>query len=462
MNHILTAVLMLAIPLSAESEKKDKPEAKDIVSFGKDIIVKPGETVEEVVVFAADADVQGPVDGSVVVLGGSAYVNDDVDEDVVAMGSVRLGPNADIKGDAVALGGTLDIDPQARIGGDRTAISLGGLMGDTEWSQKFSGLRAWITDGLFWARPFPPKVGWLWAAAALFLSVYLILALLLPKPVALCVEVLENRPASAFLTGALGLSLLGPIATAFLVSVLGIPIIPLLFLFAAAAFLVGRTAISFYAGRQIARQTGLKFLGQTAGAVISGTLAINILYMVPGVGFAVLSAVSAAAFGAALLALFDALQKEAGTPAVPAAMKSPSAESTALRPPSQADLDLPRAGFWLRLGATVLDALIFFVAAALSQIIVLGVAGWAVYQIGMWSWKQTTIGGIIMGIKGVRVDGAPMDFSVALVRHLSSYLSAMALFIGFFWAGWDPEKQSWHDKIAGTIVVKVPKNQSLI
>lgn len=476
MKRFILAGLIMTVALAARDvHSKDKSEnesAKDIVSFGKDVSIKSGDTVSEVVVFGGTADVQGKVEGSVVVLGGSASVNSDVDEDVVTIGSLRLGPEADVKGDAVSIGGTLDIDPQAKVGGDRTSISMGGVIDDSQWSEKFSGLGQWVSQGLFWLRPFPPRVAWLWAAAALGLTAYLLLALLLPKPVALCVEVLETRPASAFLAGALGLSLIGPSAVLFLMTVLGIPMIPLIFLLAAAGFLVGRSAVSLCAGRQIARQTGLKVLETIPGAVVSGTITIDLLYMVPGVGLAMWSAVSAAAFGAALLALFDALRREAGEPSVPGGMAAAAALSSApsgtalapraLRPPSQSDLDLPRAGFWQRLGATVLDALIFIVAAALSQIIYLGLAGWAVYQVGMWTWKQTTIGGIIMGIKGVRVDGAPMDFSVALVRHLSSYLSAVALFMGFLWAGWDPEKQSWHDKIAGTLVVKVPKNQPLL
>ena len=62
----------------------------------------------------------------------------------------------------------------------------------------------------------------------------------------------------------------------------------------------------------------------------------------------------------------------------------------------------------------------------------------------------------------VRLDGQPMTFSVALVRSLSSFFSAFALFLGFFWAGWDKQRQAWHDKIAGTVVVAMPKGISLI
>ena len=68
----------------------------------------------------------------------------------------------------------------------------------------------------------------------------------------------------------------------------------------------------------------------------------------------------------------------------------------------------------------------------------------------------------MVGIKIIRVDGQPINFAVALVRSLSSFFSAVVLFLGFFWAGWDKDKQAWHDKIAGTIVVKLPKGLSLI
>ncbi|MBW8895733.1 MAG: RDD family protein [Acidobacteria bacterium] len=51
-----------------------------------------------------------------------------------------------------------------------------------------------------------------------------------------------------------------------------------------------------------------------------------------------------------------------------------------------------------------------------------------------------------------------MRFADALVRGLSSVFSVAALGIGCLWMLQDPEKQMWHDKIAGTLVVKVPRH----
>ena len=79
------------------------------------------------------------------------------------------------------------------------------------------------------------------------------------------------------------------------------------------------------------------------------------------------------------------------------------------------------------------------------------------YIIGFTAWKGTTLGGIICGLRVVRTNGADLRFIDALVRGLSSIFSIAALGIGCLWMLNDAERQMWHDKIAGTIVVKVPR-----
>ena len=125
-------------------------------------------------------------------------------------------------------------------------------------------------------------------------------------------------------------------------------------------------------------------------------------------------------------------------------------------------LTLPRASFPLRLGATAIDVIAVAVIALLTPVLTFGVFAWAAYQVALWTWKGTTFGGIVVGVKGVRLDGKPMDLTVAAVRHLASWFSALPGFLGFFWAAWDPEGRTWHDKIAGTVVVRVPRSESLV
>jgi uncharacterized RDD family membrane protein YckC len=83
------------------------------------------------------------------------------------------------------------------------------------------------------------------------------------------------------------------------------------------------------------------------------------------------------------------------------------------------------------------------------------------YVFGFWLWKGTTVGGIVFNLKVVRLDGRPVDAATALVRTLVAFLSAVTL-LGFLWCLWDLERQTWHDKVAGTVVVRVPKATPLV
>ena len=84
------------------------------------------------------------------------------------------------------------------------------------------------------------------------------------------------------------------------------------------------------------------------------------------------------------------------------------------------------------------------------------------YFAGMWAWKGTTVGGIVLNLQVVRQDGQPLSFLTAFVRSLAAVFSAFMFFLGFFWIGWDRDKQGWHDKIAGTVVVRLPRAVSLV
>ena len=80
----------------------------------------------------------------------------------------------------------------------------------------------------------------------------------------------------------------------------------------------------------------------------------------------------------------------------------------------------------------------------------------------MWTWKGTTVGGIVLGLKVVRMDGKPVTLAVGLVRALGGAFSIMVIFLGILWIAWDREKQGWHDKLAGTVVLKQPRGTPLV
>ncbi len=79
----------------------------DVVRFGEDVEIGADELVRgDVVAFGGDATVAGKVVGNVVVL----------------MGSARIRSGAEINGDIVVIGGTLDEEPEAIIHGERVEL----------------------------------------------------------------------------------------------------------------------------------------------------------------------------------------------------------------------------------------------------------------------------------------------------------------------------------------------------
>lgn len=125
-------------------------------------------------------------------------------------------------------------------------------------------------------------------------------------------------------------------------------------------------------------------------------------------------------------------------------------------------LSLPRVGLKERLLASALDWLFLIIVInwfELDRLVPVALLG---YFVGMWVWRQTTIGGIILCLRVARLDGRPIDVVTALVRALGAMFGAFALGLGYFWCAWDPDKQGWHDKVAGTVVVRLPKTQPLV
>lgn len=75
------------------------------------------------------------------------------------------------------------------------------------------------------------------------------------------------------------------------------------------------------------------------------------------------------------------------------------------------------------------------------------------YYVGFWTNDGQTMGKTIVGLKVIRTDGTQLSVGRALLRYLGYIVSASLFSIGFLWAAFDPKRQGWHDKLAGTLVV---------
>jgi uncharacterized RDD family membrane protein YckC len=152
------------------------------------------------------------------------------------------------------------------------------------------------------------------------------------------------------------------------------------------------------------------------------------------------------------------------------------------------------AGFWQRLLAIIIDAIIIGVAQSflivpLLAAVGLGFAGGAdnmdfsdpeqaagmiasigaliggywilamciqiLYFTFMESSKyQATIGKIALGLIVTDLNGGKLDFSKAFIRNLCKIISNVTMLIGYIMAGFTEKKQALHDMIASTLVLK--------
>jgi uncharacterized RDD family membrane protein YckC len=127
-----------------------------------------------------------------------------------------------------------------------------------------------------------------------------------------------------------------------------------------------------------------------------------------------------------------------------------------------------KVGFWRRTGAYLIDIvgliILGLILATLtgqgSAFTSTGPSGLdfvidTVYFIGLWTyWNGQTLGMKALGIRVVKTDGSPLTLSTSIIRYVGLFISFLCLAIGVIWVAFDPNKQGWHDKIAGTYVVR--------
>ncbi|HEY1092119.1 MAG TPA: RDD family protein [Burkholderiaceae bacterium] len=78
----------------------------------------------------------------------------------------------------------------------------------------------------------------------------------------------------------------------------------------------------------------------------------------------------------------------------------------------------------------------------------------AVFCIAFWLARQATPGKIVVAARVVDAKTlGPLKSGQAIIRYLGYFVSGIPLFLGFLWVAFDPRKQGWHDKLAGTLVL---------
>ena len=471
---------------------------RPILRIFQDYTLSADDIVREAWTVFGDITVEGRVEGDV----------------VVVMGSARLAPTAKVEGSLVVVGGSATIDAGAAV--QRDMVVIGGtvtapatfspdgehvVIGSPLFGDAVRHVMPWVTHGLLWGRLIVPGLEWVWAVVGIFFLVYLALNTVFDRPVAATADMLVNRPLSAFVGGLLVLVLSVPVLAIIAASVIGLAIVPFLLCGMVLAGLIGKAAVARAIGRGVIRSEPPEGRLAALVAFLIGSGLLVLAYMVPVLGLVTWGLASVMGLGAATATFRTHIRRERKSAAPPAApVPEPSASPavaaatvaqapvmldppptvpTAVEPPpalevpvfepppppplfNQGLAQFPRATFLDRVAAFALDCIL---VAITNQVLfdvhrnddlfpVLLLA----YHIGFWAWRGTTLGGIICNLKVTRTDGTELKPMDAVVRGLSGIFSIAAVGIGCFWMLQDPERQMWHDKIAGTLVVKVPRH----
>lgn len=124
----------------------------------------------------------------------------------------------------------------------------------------------------------------------------------------------------------------------------------------------------------------------------------------------------------------------------------------------------PRAGFWQRFAASILDGLVVnlvglplvlaldTVIAQVANVLI------AIIYFSMLEGGPTgqTLGKRALGIRVIDFErGGPIGIGRGAIRYFGRIVSTIPLLLGYFWMLWDQERRTWHDKFATAVVVPV-------
>ncbi len=455
---------------------------KTLVAVGKSVELGPDDSAEVAVAIGGSVRIRGKVTDSAVAIAGDVEVEDEGEvlrDAVSVLGNIRIAPGGKIR-DGVAVGGSVKVADGATVTGSTDEVNFGMVgLATPEW------LKDWFVQCLLKLRPLAPQVPWVWGVAGAFFLLYLLITLLFPKPVQACVNEFRERPATSFLMGILTQILVPLIFLVLAATGLGLLVFPFLLAALVLGAIVGKVALIQAFGVAIGRHLKIAAVQTPVGGFVLGSVLIAVLYIIPVLGLIIFGVTAVWGIGAAATAAFGGLKTElpkkplelpAGLDGLDPKVSPPA--SIGGSPPAPAGDVLmteqpvlgfhaevppyPKATFWERMGAAFLDVVLVSILGSLVGGPPLAFVVALAYFGGMWGWKGTTIGGVVLGLKVARMDGTPVTFLVALVRGLMAGFSAVVLFLGFLWIAWDKDKQAWHDKVAGTVVLKLPRGTPLI
>jgi hypothetical protein len=280
------------------------PAAAQSFTVEDDVTVASGEAQDHVFTLGGNIVVDGRVRQSVAAVGGSITVSGEVGDAVVGIGSrIVLKSTAVVKGDVVALGGTLEKEPGCSIRGD-TVYFRG-----AELREKI--FKNGVFEGLVSLSVVPVVI----IVELVFLSLWLVAALigavLFPKPIALAAGEIRRSFWASFGIGLLAHVAFGAlILLAVLLSLIliGIPLFLALLTAGFVIWVFARLALFYFFGDSLLRAFGSS-RNSAIGAVLLGLLIVGLISLVPILGLVAVGFLNVVGWGAVIRTRFGTRSK---------------------------------------------------------------------------------------------------------------------------------------------------------
>lgn len=260
-----------------------------------DAVIRLGRDIE----LPAGRAVSGPV----AAFGGSVTADCEIDGPVLALGgAVKLGPAARVDGPVVAVGGGVTLHPESKVNGP--VVDLPGARVAAKALAALVTLFATLA-GLAVFGKLLAGAGWLVVGAILWA--------MFPDALRNTRTALERQLPACVAWGVVAWPALLVIGATFLISILGLPLVPLVALLAAAAYAWGRVAVAFWIGNYLGRGRWESSLA----SIVLGLVLLQVVSFIPFVRWLATLAIAVLAAGAAFASRFGLRKPEQIAPAVP-------------------------------------------------------------------------------------------------------------------------------------------------